>query len=700
MRSISLVTLTVVAALVAAVATSEDASLCDVTSPAGPSVDLYCFDLVPTADFVGATASVQLGRSMSPFGFAVAADGQPVYELDALIDGLPDPRGPETAFVAWVTTPLLDPMIRLGNVKNGRHALGSVEFNKFIVLITAETDPTGARPAGPIVLRGSSPSMAIQPHDLPTLLSTATSGRATDGGEWWVKPPMHPAVLGLPGLSWLAPDANPFLPPTSAAALPMSQPPSMVRLDDGDSLHLIAAPVLHSIGDRTFTMYGFNGQIPGPLVAVSREATIVIGFENRLGLPTTVHWHGVRLDNAYDGVPGVTQDVVPPGGSFRYEVHFPDPGLFWYHPHHREDVLQDLGLYGNIHVTADAIVPVDRQEYLVLDDLLIADGGLIPFGHEAGTHALMGRFGNQFLINGEPDYSLAVRRNEVVRFFITNVSNTRVFNLGFDGAAIKVIGSDLGRFERETWVPSVVIAPAERYVVDVQFDESGASFLTNAVQSLDHVAGRFFAEIDTLGRVDVGESVIEDDRTDDFLRLRSATDVIDELDRYRPHFDRPVDHELVLTLEADSLPFPLGPLLRFERSYFNPVEWSGTMPRMNWAATSKRVRWVLRDPATGKENMEIDWRFRRGDVVKLRLVNSRDALHAMQHPIHVHGQRMLVLSQNGTTNENLVWKDTLLIPAGGTAEVLLDLTNPGVWMVHCHIAEHLETGMKTTFTVE
>jgi FtsP/CotA-like multicopper oxidase with cupredoxin domain len=695
--------LTATVGLVAAVGGPERATVCDITSAAGPSADLYCFDLVPTADFVDATASVRLGRSKSPFGVSVTVDGQPRYELDISIGGLPknSELEPETTFVAWVTTPLLDPMIRLGDVKNGRHVLGTVEFNKFVVLITAETDSAGARPAGQIVLRGSSPSMAIQPHDLPTLLSTATAGRVTetDDGEW-VDPPMHSAVLGLAGLSWLAPDANPFLPPPSAALLPAAQPPSVMRLDDGDSLHLIAAPVRHSIGGRTFTMYGFNGQIPGPLVSVSRDATIVIGFENRLGLPTTVHWHGVRLDNAYDGVPGVTQDAVPPGGTFRYEIHFPDPGLFWYHPHHREDILQDLGLYGNIRVMADAMIPADREEYLVLDDLLVADEGMVPFGHEAGTHALMGRFGNQFLINGEPDYALAVDQNEVVRFFITNVSNTRVFNLGFDGAAIKVIGSDLGRFEHETWVPSVVIAPAERYILDVQFGEPGPRYLINAVQSLDHVAGRFFAEIDTLGQVNVAESMIDDDQSEAFLQLHSAHDVIDELKRYRPYFDRPVDHELVLTLEADSLPFPLGTLLRFERSYFNPVEWSGTMPRMNWATTSKRVRWVLRDPTTGKENMEIDWRFGRGDIVKLRLVNSRDALHAMQHPIHVHGQRMLILSQNGARNENLVWKDTLLLPAGGTAEVLLDLTNPGVWMVHCHIAEHLETGMKTTFTVE
>jgi len=108
---------------------------------------------------------------------------------------------------------------------------------------------------------------------------------------------------------------------------------------------------------------------------------------------------------------------------------------------------------------------------------------------------------------------------------------------------------------------------------------------------------------------------------------------------------------------------------------------------------------VLRDTATGRENMDIDWRFRVGDVMKLRLVNDRSALHAMQHPIHIHGQRFLVVSVNGVPNENLVWKDTVLVPTGFVVDILVDMSNPGKWMLHCHIAEHVETGMRMVFEV-
>jgi FtsP/CotA-like multicopper oxidase with cupredoxin domain len=123
------------------------------------------------------------------------------------------------------------------------------------------------------------------------------------------------------------------------------------------------------------------------------------------------------------------------------------------------------------------------------------------------------------------------------------------------------------------------------------------------------------------------------------------------------------------------------------------------MPDMDWLATGRAVSWILRDQETGRENMDIAWRFKVGDLVKIRMINDRGALHAMQHPIHIHGQRFLVLSVNGVRNENLVWKDTVLLPAGFSADILLELSNPGRWMLHCHIAEHIETGMHMVFEV-
>ena len=116
---------------------------------------------------------------------------------------------------------------------------------------------------------------------------------------------------------------------------------------------------------------------------MAQGAEITVGLSNHLPQPTTVHWHGVRLDNAFDGVPDLTQPAVPPGGAFTYRLRFPDAGIYWYHPHVREDIQQDLGLYGNMLVarrTPDYFAPANREEVLMLDDLLLDDDGLVPFG--------------------------------------------------------------------------------------------------------------------------------------------------------------------------------------------------------------------------------------------------------------------------------------------------------------------------------
>src|SRR5437016_10413996 len=177
-------------------------------------------------------------------------------------------------------------------------------------------------------------------------------------------------------------------------------------------------------------MYSYNGQYPGPLIEVARGSEIMVRFTNHLADSTSIHWHGIRLENAFDGVDGVGV-----GDAFTYTLRFPDAGIYWYHPHIREDIQQALGLYGNILVREPgAKIPANREQILMLQDLLVGDPGLIPFGQESPTHALMGRFGNVFLVNGEPGYRLAVRRGEVVRFYLTNASSTRTLNLSFPGA--------------------------------------------------------------------------------------------------------------------------------------------------------------------------------------------------------------------------------------------------------------------------
>ena len=606
----------------------------------------------------------------------------------------------------------MDVIQRLGVVDNGRTVLPAISLDKFFVLVTAEASASATDMHGRLLLRGMSPSTRLQPPDFMQFLIGATREDAThhehhehDGMDslGWSMVPMPAGISMLPAEMTLRPNAAPYLPrPANADSLPLARPRTLVRLTSGDTLRLTAGIVRRPFKGRTLTMFAFNGQYPGPLLQVAQGAAITVELTNALDQPTTVHWHGIRLANANDGVPDMTQRAVAPGERFTYHLRFPDAGIYWYHPHVREDIQQDLGLYGNIMVRSprpDYFSPADREEVLMLDDLLLGDDGMVPFGASTTTHALMGRFGNVMLVNGEPRYALSVQRGEVVRFFLTNVSNTRAFNLSFPGAHMKVVAGDVGNYEREQWVESVVIGPAERYVVHVRFDRSGDVALVNRVRGLDHLYGRFFSEEDTMGVVHVSATAGRSNSSTSFEALRADTAMRASIARYRSYFSRPADKALVLTMEAQGLPFFTRQIMQLDSIFFTPVEWSGTMPGMNWAATGEQVRWILRDPATGKENMDIDWSFRRGDVVKIRLVNERRSFHGMQHPIHIHGQRFLVLAVNDVRNTNLVWKDTVLLPAGATADILLDLSNPGRWMLHCHIAEHLSAHMMMAFTV-
>ena len=692
------------------------AALCERAPPGvlAPSRDLYCLALVAVPDIDGISGHVELGQPAGPFTIAVTADGRIRYAPTIVLSGLPAPSslGRFQTYVAWLATPVMYPIVRLGVVGNGRARLPTIDLDKFMVLVTAEASTNGTEPAGRVVLRGTSPSTRLQPPDLMRLAVGAAaapeehahheSAMASDGDSLrWTLVPMPPNLTMLPGEMALRPNVAPFL-PTARAAMPVARPHEVAPLRDGDTLRLTAGLVSRMLNGHRVTMYGFNGQYPGPLITLSQGATVVIQLINALDEPTSIHWHGIRLDNRFDGVPDFTQSAVAPGERFTYHVHFPDAGIYWYHPHVREDVQQDLGLYGNIMVRSPGqrrLASAKREETLIVDDLLVGDDGqLVPFGREQPTHAFMGRFGNLFLVNGQPGWRKSAKRGEVVRFLLTNASSTRTFNLSLPGARMKLVGSDAGHYERQEWVESVVMAPAERYILDVRFERDGRIPLVNRVQGLDHLFGRFFSETDTLGIVQVGGNVTPDVAAA-FATLRTDRDATVDIDRYRRYFDKPVDHSLLLTIDAHDLPFVSRQLMLLDSAYFAPVEWTGTMPMMNWASTGNQVRWVLRDPDSGKENMDIDWTFRRGDVVKLRLANERRSMHAMQHPIHIHGQRFLVLAVNGVRNENLVWKDTVLIPAGSTVDLLVDLSNPGRWMLHCHIAEHLSAGMMMGFTV-
>lgn len=487
---------------------------------------------------------------------------------------------------------------------------------------------------------------------------------------------------------------------TDTRGLPEATGPEFVHLSDGDSYDITARYVQKEVGNRTLRMLSYNDSIPGPFITVDEGAEITINFTNLTDIEQTIHSHGVRIDNRFDGVPYSTQDPVQPGETFTYTVRFDDPGAFWYHPHTREDYGQELGLYGNYFVDPsdpEYWSPVNREVPLVLDDILINNNKIEDFYKDFSNFALLGRFGNEYMVNGVQDYTTPVEAGEVIRFFITNVSNVRTYQLSIPGAHLKLVGADLGRYERETYQESVLISPAERLVVEAYFPTEGVYKLMHTTPTGETELARFIAD---------GE--VEKSFEDEFGILRVHEDVLAEFAPLRGYHNAKPDKEILLTIDlagmmvdhsmhtghAHGATDSSAPVDRL-----STLQWNDAM-QTDVVNVTPDILWKIQDVQTGEVNMDIDWKFKVGELKKVRITNDGSADHVMQHPIHFHGQRFVVLSENGVRNENLAWKDTVLVFPGETVDILVEMSNPGEWMSHCHIAEHLHAGMMFGFRVE
>ncbi|MFO1358255.1 MAG: multicopper oxidase domain-containing protein [Plasticicumulans sp.] len=265
------------------------------------------------------------------------------------------------------------------------------------------------------------------------------------------------------------------LPDTTSA--PAASAPAVVELADGAFYVMRAAPVTKTIDGVALRLFAYNGSVPGPLLKVRQGTQVTIGFENAIDQPSTIHWHGLRVDYREDGTPGIGQPAVPPGSRTFYRLRFPDEGLYWYHPHVREDYQQDAGLYGNVWVLpADsaAYAPVAQEIPLLLDDILIENGAQVPWGRVHADHAIKGRYGNVRLVNGETAQQFSAKAGDRVRLYLTNAANVRNFRLKMPGQKLRLVGSDGGRTERETLTETLLLSPSERAIVEIQFPRAGS----------------------------------------------------------------------------------------------------------------------------------------------------------------------------------------------------------------------------------
>lgn len=516
------------------------------------------------------------------------------------------------------------------------------------------------------------------------------------------------------------PDENPpgntvKLPyPEGVEGLAESVPMVTVEAKDGDTVRLTVSFVAKWIAGRKVRMLAYNGSVPGPIIKVPQGAEITVILKNETNLPTTLHSHGVRLDYRSDGVPGWGIPAVDSGGAFSYKIRFPDPGIFWYHPHFREDYQMELGLYGSYLVAPKDTSywpPVNREVVLILDDIAMQETGIEPFYRNLPNHTLMGRFGNVFLLNGDTAFTMRVKRNETIRFYVVNASSARVYNLQYSrDMDLNIMGADNGRFEFPSNRENYLVAPSERAIIQIWFNDGlndyGNLDLWSITPGGVGLLGRFIYEPD---------SASPDFRTS--ITMKQSPQVSASLDPYRPFFDKLPDQEILLTGYMDmSVPLAKAADAQHDPDPGNKlgVEWSDSvhgpgMLLMNRHADTRNVHWAIRDVRTGKVNHEIDWEFKRGSKVLIRIRNDSttstlDAKimnHPMPHPIHFHGQRFLVVRENGKMPaEGLAWRDSYLIGRGYTVDLLLDADNPGEWMFHCHIAEHLENKMMGHFRVK
>jgi FtsP/CotA-like multicopper oxidase with cupredoxin domain len=527
--------------------------------------------------------------------------------------------------------------------------------------------------------------------------------RRRTGATFRVGARLHPPGSG----SAMTTDHDLF--PTDTTGLAPVSRPAVIGLADGARLALSIGPVRKDVsaadlGDAgpgaQLRMLAYNGSIPGPTLRVAEGSAITVDVRNDGDVETTVHWHGLRLENRYDGVPHETQTPIPVGGGYRCHVQFPDAGFYWYHPHLREDFGQEMGLYGTIVVEPSDRAfwpPVDRELTLTLDDLLVEEGHIAAFHRSGPNFTAMGRFGNLLLINGEPTFAGPAAVGEVLRLYLVSTANTRLFDVALPGARMKLVGGDSGRYERETFVDDVLLAPSERAVVDVLFDAPGEVRLQHRTPDRVYDLGAFTVSAETDGT----------GAAHSYGVLRTDPELTAERRRIQHDLTRDPDKVLAFLskmsmadMPMDDMPMDGMPTADMPTDHGDGLEWEDLMPEMNRASDPSNMIWQLVDRETGAANSAIDWAFTVGDRVKIRLVNEPEQDHPMHHPFHIHGAgRFLVLARDGEPEANLVWKDTVLLGAGRTIDILLDVSNPGLWMAHCHIAEHTESGMMFSFTV-
>ena len=407
-------------------------------------------------------------------------------------------------------------------------------------------------------------------------------------------------------------------------------------------------------------VWGFDGRVPGTPIRCVQGQALDITVSNSLEVPTAVHWHGIRLPNAMDGVAGLTQPAIKPGESFRYQFTPPDAGTYWYHSHVNAYEQVGRGLYGPLIIEEPSAPRVDRDLVWMIDDWRLNDDAQIIDNFGAGhdrSHA--GRIGNVPTVNGRFRDIVKVRTGERIRLRLINASNARNFSLSFGDLKPVVIAID-GQ-------------PVKSYQTDKPI--------------VIGAAGRVDLIIDLTG--DPGSSVAV---VDDFYR--QSFDLTTFVYEDRPVRSSVMESRIELTPSTIAEPDVANAML------YEVVIAGGAMGGLRkarldgeWMSLREIARlgyvWAINDVVGNKLEMPPLIDTKTGTSIRLKIRNET----AFPHPMHLHGHHMKLLAIDEQPLPIPRWVDSPLVMPGTSMDLAFVADNPGRWLFHCHALEHHAAGL-------
>lgn len=405
----------------------------------------------------------------------------------------------------------------------------------------------------------------------------------------------------------------------------------------------------------------YNDSLPGPEIRVKRGERVKVRFTNHLDEPTSVHWHGIRIDNTMDGVAGLTQDPVQPGGSFDYDFAVPDAGTYWYHAHTMSWNQVPRGLAGSLIVDDETEhFPPERDITLFLTDWRLDEDGRLEVASFGAMHdfAHAGRLGNWLTVNGQSMPDIPLQKDRWHRLRLINASASRVLDLAPERFGARLIGLDGQTFAGPRDIAGTIrLAPAQRMDLIVRPEETGAI-------PFEMMTGKPFA---------FANFQVKESGSDDLaLSLPPANDL--------PEPSLKAAKTLPLVMAGGAM---------------------GGMASMMHGGSMKTPRQMMEagmvwgfNGFAGMEGAPM-FQARRGETVVLESRNDT----AFAHAIHLHGHHFRVLERDGRQVAHQDWRDTYIADPDETVKIAFVADNPGKWLIHCHMLGHAASGMMNWFEV-